>query len=81
VNQLDFEIVSMFGLLQNNKSVNFYFVNNILAIRKFCIIKRRNFAIREGKILNIDNYFRSTVLKNVQYAYEYYKSINSLKVK
>jgi hypothetical protein len=81
VNQLDFEIVCMFGLLQNNKSVNFYFVNNILAIRKFCIIKRRNFAIREGKILNIDNYFRSTVLKNVQYAYEYYKSINSLKVK
>jgi len=78
VNQLDFEILCMFGLLQNSKSVNFYFVNNILAIRKFFIIKRRNFAIREGKILNIENYFRSTVLKNVQYAYEYYKSTNSL---
>jgi hypothetical protein len=45
VNQLDFEILCMFGLLQNSKSVNFYFVNNILAIRKFCMIKRRNFAI------------------------------------
>ena len=45
VNQLDFEMLCMFGLLQNSKSVNFYFVNNILAIRKFCIIKRRNFAI------------------------------------
>ena len=68
----------MFGLLQNSKSVNFYFVNNILAIRKNIIIKRRNFAIREGKILNIENYFRSTVLKNVQYANEYYKSTISV---
>jgi hypothetical protein len=68
----------MLSLLQNSKSVNFYFVSNILEIRKFCIIKRRNFAIREGKILNIENYFRSTMLKNVQYAYEYYKSTNSL---
>jgi hypothetical protein len=63
VNQLDFEILCMLSLLQNSKSVNFYFVSNILEIRKFCIIKRRNFAIREGKILNIENYFRSTVLK------------------
>ena len=78
VNQLDFEILFMFGLLQNSKSVNFYFINNIRAIRKFCIIKRRNFAIREGTILNSENYFRSTVIKNVQYAYEYYKSTNSL---
>ena len=78
VNQLDFEMLCMFGLLQNSKSVNFYFGKNILAIRKFCIIKRRNIAIREGKSLNIEDYFRSTVLKNVQYAYEYYKSTNSL---
>jgi hypothetical protein len=66
---------SMFGLLQNSKSVTFYFINNILAIRKFWIIQRRNFAIREGNILNIENYFRSTVIKkNVQFAYEYYKN-------
>jgi hypothetical protein len=68
----------MFGLLQNSKSVNFYFGKNILAIRKFCIIKRRNIAIKEGKSLNIEDYFRSTVLKNVQYAYEYYKNSNNM---
>ena len=33
VNQLYFEILCMFGLLQNSKSLEFYFVNNILAIR------------------------------------------------
>ena len=37
----------MFGLLQNSKSVDFYFVNNIIAIIKFCIIIKRNFAVSE----------------------------------
>jgi hypothetical protein len=65
------EILCMFGLLQNSKSVNIYFVNNIIAIRKFCIIKRRYFAIGEGNILNIENYFRLTVLNKGSWIYNY----------
>ena len=48
INQLDFGKICMFGVPKSDKYINFYFLNNILAIRKFCMIKRRNIVIKEN---------------------------------
>ena len=80
VNHIDFKYLCYFGLTKFCKDINFYFINNVLAIRRFCIIKRRNVAMKENMILDIEQYFKSTLVKNVNYAYIYYKRINSLQL-
>jgi hypothetical protein len=47
VNQLDFGKICIFGVLKSDRYINFYFLNNILAIRELCVIKRRNIAIKK----------------------------------
>ena len=78
INTLDYEVLCMFGLLQNSKVINYYFVNNVLAFRKFCVIKRRNIALKHNKIIDITQYFKSVLQRNVTYSYEYYKSKDNL---
>ena len=78
VNSQDYEVLCMFGLLSDCKDINFYFVNNVLSFRRFCVVKRRNIAIRENKYIDLISYFKSVLNRNVQYAYEYYKFKNSL---
>ena len=80
VNQLDFGKICKFGVLKSDRYINFYFLNNISAIRKLCVVKRRNIAIKENKILNIDEYFKTIVIRNVRYAYEYYKNRQCLQL-
>ena len=78
VNKLDFKYLCYFGLTSVCKNINVYFINNVLAIRRFCVIKRRNLAMKENKILDIEQYFKSILVKNINYAYEHYKRNNSL---
>lgn len=80
INDLSFEFMCMFGLTKQNKYINYYFVNSVLAIRRFCIVKRRNIAMLENKIIDIEQYFKSTLVKNVNYAYEHYKRNNALQL-
>lgn len=73
VNQLDFKFLCYFGVHTYSKDINFYFVNNVLSIRRFCVVKRRNIAMKQSKIVDIEQYFKSMLQKNVKYAYEFYK--------
>ena len=38
-----------------------------IAIRKFCVIKRRNIAIKENNILNIEEYFKIIAGMQINY--------------
>ncbi|CAC5384245.1 unnamed protein product [Mytilus coruscus] len=80
INDLSFAFMCIFGLTKQNKYINYYFVNSVLAIRRFCIVKRRNIAMLENKIIDIEQYFKSTLVKNVNYAYEHYKRNNALQL-
>lgn len=78
VNMLDYDFLCYFGMVEKDRTVNYYFVNLVLAVRKFCVLKRRNIAMKDGHLVNLISYFKSVLQRHICFTHEYYKNKNDV---
>ena len=74
MNSIKYETMILFGIIEKPKLVNFYFVNFMLSVARFCIFKRRNLKMCGEGFVDIKPFFRFTIKKFINYSFNYYHS-------
>lgn len=65
MNTIDYSQLLIFGITSKISNVNNEFINFVLSTARFAIIKRRQMATTDSKIMDIIRFFNHTLLSNI----------------